>query len=102
MNQLTSSAGEGFSEADAEFAISYPHPNRNQQAVESAQNYLQMGGFSRASLLQQLTSSAGEGFTEAQATFAGNKRARAPEPQVRSENEHGLVRVTAVPADGRS
>jgi hypothetical protein len=39
-----------------------------QQAVESAQNYLSMGkGFSRAGLIQQLSSSYGDGFTYAQA-----------------------------------
>jgi hypothetical protein len=41
-----------------------------QQALESAQSYLAMGGFSRASLMEQLTSSAGEGFTQAQAEYA--------------------------------
>jgi hypothetical protein len=31
---------------------------------------MQMGGFSRASLIQQLTSSAGSGFTQTQAEYA--------------------------------
>jgi hypothetical protein len=70
LNQLTSSAGEGFAVADANFAIRYLHPNWNAQAVESAKGYLAMGGFSRASLIQQLTSSSGEGFTKAQAEYA--------------------------------
>lgn len=69
-NQLTSSAGEGFSAADANFAINYLKPDWNAQAVESAKGYLAMGGFSRASLIEQLTSSSGEGFTEAQAEYA--------------------------------
>jgi hypothetical protein len=73
MEQLTSSAGEGFTESQAEYAISYLHPDWNAQAVDSAKGYLQLGGFSRASLIQQLTSSAGEGFTEAQAEYAVNK-----------------------------
>jgi hypothetical protein len=73
LNQLTSSAGEGFTESQAEYAISYLHPDWNAQAVDSAKGYLQLGGFSRASLIQQLTSSAGEGFTEAQAEYAVNK-----------------------------
>ena len=34
---------------------------------------MQMGGFSRDSLIQQLTSSAGNGFTEAQAEYAANQ-----------------------------
>jgi hypothetical protein len=44
-----------------------------QQAVESAQNYLSEGlGFSRAGLIQQLSSSYGEGFPKAVAVFAVN------------------------------
>jgi hypothetical protein len=42
-----------------------------QQAVESARNYLSTGsGFSRAGLIQQLSSSYGEGFPKAVAIFA--------------------------------
>jgi len=71
MNQLTSSSGEGFPESDAEFAISYLHPDWDQQAVDSATGYLSEGqGFSEQGLLQQLTTSAGEGFTEAQGEYA--------------------------------
>lgn len=70
LQQLTSSAGSGFSKADAEFAINYLKPNWDQQAVMAAKGYLQLGGFSQSSLLQQLTSSAGSGFTEAQAEYA--------------------------------
>jgi hypothetical protein len=44
-----------------------------QQAVQSAQNYLSMGqGFSRAGLIQQLSSQYGDGFPEAIAVFAVN------------------------------
>lgn len=74
LNQLTSKYGEGDTQADAEFAISYLHPDWDQQAVESAKNYLSLGeGFSRASLYQQLTSSYGAGFTPAQADYALSK-----------------------------
>jgi len=74
LNQLTSSAGEGFTEANAEFAINYLKPDWNAQAVDSAKGYLADGqGFSRSSLLDQLTSSSGEGFTEAQAEYAISK-----------------------------
>ena len=73
VNQLTSSAGEGFAQSEAEFAISYLHPDWDAQAVDAAKGYLQLGGFSRASLIQQLTSSYGAGFTEAQAEYAVNK-----------------------------
>jgi host cell surface-exposed lipoprotein len=70
INQLDSSAGEGFSEADAVFAVDHVKVDWNEQAVESAKSYLQMGGFSRASLINQLTSPYGEQFTLAQATYA--------------------------------
>lgn len=74
MQQLTSHYGEGFSKADARFAIRYLHPNWYQQAVKSARNYLNDGqGFSRDGLIQQLSSSYGEGFTYAQAVYAVNK-----------------------------
>jgi hypothetical protein len=69
--QLTSSDGEGDTAADAQFAISYLHPDWYQQAVASAKGYLADGeGFSKASLYDQLTSSAGEGFTPEQANYA--------------------------------
>ena len=73
INQLSSSAGEGFSRADATYAANHVHVDWNQQAVDSAKNYLNMGGFSRSGLIDQLTSSAGEGFTSAQANYAVNK-----------------------------
>jgi hypothetical protein len=74
LQQLTSSAGEGFSQADATFAINHLHPDWNAQAVESAKGYLQDGqGFSRSALIDQLTSPYGEAFTQAQAEYAVNK-----------------------------
>lgn len=41
-----------------------------ENAIRSAQSYLQMSGFSRAGLIQQLSSKAGEGFRRADAVFA--------------------------------
>ena len=73
LQQLTSSAGNGFSQAEAEFAINDLHPDWDQQAVDAAKGYMQMGGFSRDSLIQQLTSTSGNGFTEAQAEYAANQ-----------------------------
>jgi hypothetical protein len=74
LRQLTSNAGEGFTEAQAEYATNYLHPDWDAQAVDSAKGYLGDGeGFSRSSLIQQLTSSYGAGFTEAQAEYAVNK-----------------------------
>jgi hypothetical protein len=73
LQQLTSSAGDGFTEAQAEYAINSLHPDWDAQAVDAAKGYMQMGGFSQASLIQQLTSSAGNGFTQAQAQYAASK-----------------------------
>jgi hypothetical protein len=73
LQQLTSSAGAGFTEAQAEYAISSLNPDWDAQAVDAAKGYMQMGGFSQASLIQQLTSSAGNGFTQAQAEYAASQ-----------------------------
>jgi hypothetical protein len=74
VKQLTSKYGDGFSQADAEFAVSYLHPDWNAQAVEAAKGYMNMGsGFSRDSLIQQLTSTYGDGFTQAQAEYAASQ-----------------------------
>jgi hypothetical protein len=73
IQQLTSSAGSGFAEAQAEYAVNDLHPDWDAQAVDAAKGYMQTGGFSRESLIQQLTSSAGNGFTQAQAEYAAGK-----------------------------
>jgi hypothetical protein len=41
-----------------------------QQAIESAQQYVDFSGFSKYGLMQQLTSDAGSGFTQSDAAFA--------------------------------
>jgi hypothetical protein len=71
--QLSSSAGEGFTQAEAQYAVDHVGADWNKEAVESARNYLEMSPMSRADLLDQLTSSAGEGFTYEQALHAVNK-----------------------------
>ena len=73
LKQLTSKYGEGFTKADAVYAVDHIKVDWNQQAVESAKSYLEQGGFSRAGLIQQLTSPYGEQFTVKQATYAVNK-----------------------------
>jgi hypothetical protein len=70
LNQLTSSAGNGFSQSDAQFAINDLSPDWDAQAVDAAKGYLELGGFSSTGLAQQLTSTAGNGFTAAQADYA--------------------------------
>jgi hypothetical protein len=72
LQQITSSAGNGFTQAQAEYAINDLHPDWDAQAVDAAKGYMQIGGFSQASLIQQLTSSAGNGFTQAQAEYAAS------------------------------
>ena len=58
---------EGFSEADATFAVDRIAPDWKQEAVEKAQSYLDMAGFSRKGLIEQLVY---EEFSEDEATFA--------------------------------
>ena len=60
---------EGFSKAEAEFAVDYIDPNWNKEAAQSAQSYLDMGGFSRSALIDQLVF---EGFTQSQAEHGVN------------------------------
>lgn len=71
LQQLTSSAGNGFPEADAQWAIGHSSADWNAQALSAAKGYLDSGmGFSSASLTGQLTSSAGNQFTPEQAQYA--------------------------------
>ncbi len=69
------------SDAAAPAASSTPKPKHSakpkptmtvsqEQAIQSAQSYLAMGGFSRAGLINQLSSSSGEGFPKADAIYA--------------------------------
>ena len=60
---------EGFSKAEARFALDYVDPNWNKEAEQSAQSYLDMGGFSRKALIEQLVF---EGFSKAQAEYGVN------------------------------
>ena len=71
--QLSSSAGEGFTQAQAQYAVDHVGADWNKEAVESARSYLEMMPMSRASLIEQLSSSAGDGFTYEQALYAVNK-----------------------------
>jgi hypothetical protein len=71
--QLSSSAGEGFTPAQAQYAVDHVGADWNKEAVESARSYLQMMPMSKAELIEQLSSSAGDGFTYEQALYAVNK-----------------------------
>jgi hypothetical protein len=71
--QLSSSAGEGFTQAEAQYAVDHVDADWNKEAVESARSYLQTSPMSKAGLIEQLSSSAGEGFTYEQALYAVSK-----------------------------
>jgi hypothetical protein len=69
-SQLTSSAGNAFSAADAQWAIAHSGADWNAQALAAAKGYVKTGaGFSQASLSGQLTSTAGNSFTAAEAAY---------------------------------
>jgi hypothetical protein len=69
IRQLSSEAGDGFSVADATYAVDHIKVNWNEQAAKAAKNYLEMSNFSRAGLIRQLESDAGDGFTHKQAVY---------------------------------
>lgn len=73
IEQLSSSAGSGFAEKDAIFAVDHLHVNWDEQAVKAAKQYLSTSSFSCQGLTEQLTSSAGSKFTQAQAEYAATK-----------------------------
>lgn len=77
IDQLTSEYGEGFDQADAEFAVKYLEDNGlvdwKEQAVKSAESYLEFTSFSRQGLINQLTSEYGEQFTREQAEYAADQ-----------------------------
>jgi hypothetical protein len=73
IQQLSSSAGDGVSKADATFAANHVGADWNKEAVESAQRYLDLQSFSKAALIQLLSSSAGAQYTPAQARYAVSK-----------------------------
>lgn len=73
ISQLSSSAGEGFSKADAVFAVNHVDANWRAEAYEAARDYLDYSSFSLSGLIEQLSSSAGEGFTRAQAEYGAKK-----------------------------
>jgi len=73
IDQLSSSAGDGYSKADATFAVNHAHADWDQEAVQAAKEYLQTQPMSKTDLTEQLESSAGSQFTPAQAAYATSK-----------------------------
>jgi len=76
IEQLSSSAGNGFNINDATAAVDSMNVDWKQQAVKSAKQYLQLMGFSCQGLIQQLSSQAGNKYTVEEARF-GAKQAGA-------------------------
>lgn len=73
IHQLSSEYGEGYSVADATFAVDSLSTDWNQAAARSAENYLNMSGFSCKGLIKQLSSSAGDKYTVSQATYGAQQ-----------------------------
>jgi len=73
IDQLSSSAGEGYDIADATAAVDSLYVDWDAQAVISAEQYLEMMGFSCKGLIDQLSSSAGEQYTKSQATYGAQQ-----------------------------
>ena len=74
IEQLSSQYGDGYSVADATYAVDYLEKNGlvdwNEQAKKSAQEYLSIMSFSKQGLIEQLTSDYGDGYTKEQAEYA--------------------------------
>lgn len=73
IRQLSSDAGDGYSKADATFAVDNVDANWKEQAAKAAENYLDMTSFSRDGLIEQLTSDAGDQYTLEEATYGVDK-----------------------------
>ena len=61
---------EGYSRADAKFAVDSLDVDWSEQAAKSAASYLEMSSFSLSALIDQLEF---EGFTPEQAAYGANK-----------------------------
>ena len=73
IDQLDSSAGDGYSVNDATVAVDSLTVDWNAEAVQAAKAYLETGPFSCSDLIQQLDSSAGDQYTVAQATYGATQ-----------------------------
>jgi hypothetical protein len=73
IDQLSSKYGEGFSKADAVFAVNHIEVDWNEQAAKSAKDYLDTSSFSCQGLIDQLESQYGERFTHSQAVYGAQQ-----------------------------
>lgn len=73
IQQLSSSAGDSYSVADATAAVDSLNVDWNENAAKSAKNYLSLSGFSCRGLIEQLSSGAGDKYTVSQATYGARQ-----------------------------
>jgi hypothetical protein len=73
IQQLSSSAGDGYDVADATVAVDSLDVDWNENATKSAKQYLSISGFSCKGLIQQLSSGAGDKYTQSQATYGAQQ-----------------------------
>jgi hypothetical protein len=69
IQQLSSKHGEGYSRADAVYAVDHLSVEWKQQAVRAAKHHLTERSFSREGLIHQLKARYGDGFTHAEALY---------------------------------
>lgn len=68
--QLTSSYGEGFTAAEAQYAIEHVKADWNYNALQTGKHYYTRQNMSKSRVYQQLVSPYGEDFTPEQAQYA--------------------------------
>jgi hypothetical protein len=73
IDQLSSSAGNGYSVSDATVAVDSLSVDWNENAARSAKQYLDISGFSCAGMIEQLSSRAGNKYTKSQATYGAHQ-----------------------------
>lgn len=73
IEQLSSSAGDGYPKDVATAAVDSLGEDWNAQAAKAAANYLSLTHFSCSGLIHQLDSSAGDKYTVAQATYGAHQ-----------------------------
>ena len=73
IDQLDSSAGDGYSVNDATVAVDSLTVNWNAEAVQAAKDYMKSQPFSCTDLINRLDSSAGDQYTVAQATYGATQ-----------------------------
>lgn len=73
IQQLSSSAGDGYDRAVATAAVDSLGVDWNENAVKSAKQYLGLSGFSCNGLIDQLSSGSGDKYTVSQATYGAHQ-----------------------------